>query len=168
MTNDDTTTAPATTPTVPSVDCPIRVGDEVTPADRPDLRGTVTDVYRYHGTLQCCVRTPEGARVLTRPWHLLPADGASEQWHQQMRELLAAQRAHAADLLERRHHQLADRAEALAHRLAALATTLRHGHLPDLGDDPAEFDARELDADLDELHDLHTDLTTADLITGHD
>ncbi|WP_433759583.1 hypothetical protein [Nocardia sp. CA-135398] len=168
MTDDETTPAPATTVTAHGADCPIRVGDEVTPADRPDLRGTVTDVYLYRGAFRCCVRTPEGARVLTRPWHLLPADGPSEQWHQQMRELLAAQRAHAADLLERRHHQLADRAEALAQRLAALATTLRHGHLPDIGEDPAEFDARGLDDDLDELRDLHTDFTTADLITGVD
>ncbi|MFX0578831.1 hypothetical protein [Nocardia nepalensis] len=167
MTNDDTTTAPVTV-TLPGADCPIQVSDEVTLADRPDLRATVTGVYLYDGTLECSLRTPEGTRGVARPWHLLAADGGSEQWHQQMRELLAAQRAHAADLLERRHNQLADQAEALAHRLAALATTLRHGHLPDPGDDPAEFAARELDADLDELADLHTDLTTADLITDDD
>lgn len=168
MTDDDTTTAPAATVTVPGADCPIRVGDEVTLADRPDLRGMVTGVYLYDGTLECSVRTPEGARGVARPWHLLPADGGSEQWHQQMRELLAAQRAHAADLLEWRHDQLADQAEALAHRLAALATTLRRGDLPDFGEDLAEFAARELDDGLDELHDLHTDLTAADLITGDD
>lgn len=168
MTDDDTTTAPATTLTLPGVDCPIRVGEEVTLADQPDLRATVTDVHLRNGILVCWVRTPEGARGRAHPWHLLPADGGSEGWHQQMRELLAAQRAHAADLLEWRRDQLAERAEALAQRLADLATTLRYGQLPDIGDDPAEFAARELDADLAELHDLHTDLTAADLIPGDD
>ncbi|WP_433524063.1 hypothetical protein ACQPZ2_02150 [Nocardia pseudovaccinii] len=144
------------------------MGDEVTPADQPDLRATVTDVHLRNGILVCWVRTPEGARGRAHPWHLLPADGGSEGWHQQMRELLTAQRAHASDLHESRRDQLADQAEALAQRLAALATTLRHGQLPDPGDDPAEFDARELDADLAELHDLHTDLTTADLIPDDD
>ncbi|MFF3566851.1 hypothetical protein ACFYXQ_03620 [Nocardia jiangxiensis] len=109
--------------------------------------------------------TAEGP-LRAHPWDLLPADGASEQWHEQMNTLHALQRAHARELLRRRSHQVADQAEALSRKLAAMAFALRQQQLPDPApdDETTEFAARDFDEELAELRDLRADLLFGDLM----
>ncbi|WP_280271205.1 hypothetical protein [Nocardia wallacei] len=153
----------STTPvTVLDASCPVLVGDEVTFADRPALRGEVVEVFFREGLLECTVRTASGERVPVRPWELLPAAGASDQWRDRMHAL---QRGHATALVRQRAHALAERADALSRKLAALARDLWQEHLPDHGDDTTtELDARDFDEALDELRELRAELAAADLI----
>ncbi|WP_067667097.1 hypothetical protein [Nocardia miyunensis] len=166
MTDNDTATIPETDTLTAGEECLIRAGDEFAFADRPDLRVTVARISTDHGIFVCSVRTPAGEYGFARPWHLVPAEGATEHWHQRMRELYAAQRAHASDLVRRRHHELADQAEAIARQFIALACAVRQGGLPD--PDPATFAAEDFLHAVQDLRDLRGDLVYAQVLAADD
>ncbi|MFI7190144.1 hypothetical protein [Nocardia nova] len=151
------------TGTMRGAHCPVQLGDEVIDVDAPDLRAVVTTLRCRHGILhECEVECARRGRVWVLPWELLPADGASERWHEQMRTLYALQRAHTSDLVRQDSHALADRAEVLSRTLAAMAVTLRLRQLPEPDSVRTEFAARDIDEALQRLSELHTELARLD------
>ncbi|GAB2694637.1 hypothetical protein [Nocardia thraciensis] len=165
-----TNTTPETTPHGPaadpmpagSLDCPVRIGDEVVLRHAPHLpAGRVLAVLDDDEITECAVQTPDGARILTYPSHLVPADPDHDtaEWELRMQRFRDGQRQRVLRRMQQRQRQVVQQAITLVRHAETIVTTLRTGHIPDPWADatdsadhpPTEFTATELDGELRQL-----------------
>ncbi|MEV0538417.1 hypothetical protein [Nocardia salmonicida] len=159
--------SPTETDTRPEVDCPIRVGDEVTGHNNRTWRGVVRNIYNDDGIVRCSIQTSTGGRGLATPWSLAPADEEpSAEWLDRMHAYRSAERDNALSRLRKVQREIAEEAQALAQQLTTIAATLRANRFyhPD-NHDRLESEATEIDGGLAYLAETRHHLATSGLFT---
>ncbi|MGW6123143.1 hypothetical protein ACWFRF_29160 [Nocardia sp. NPDC055165] len=158
--------SPTETDTRPEVDCPIRVGDEVTGHNNRTWRGVVRNIYNDDGIAKCSIQTSTGGRAHATPWSLAPADEEpSPEWLDRMHAYRSAERDNALARLHRIQAEIAEEAQALAQQLTTIAATLRARRYNPDAHDRLESEATDIDGGLAYLAETRHHLATSGLFT---
>ncbi|WP_280271204.1 hypothetical protein [Nocardia wallacei] len=157
-------------------DCPVQVGDKVTPRHTRHVAARVVYVHTGDDALTTCfVETPGGIRYLTYPWRLAPADPAVDRtdWQARMDRFREIQRDRVRHRFQQRQLQAMHHLTVLTRQLEAIATAVRTADLPGtavIDDEPwrAEFTATELDEEFRQLAEYRETVLEAELFTAEE
>ncbi|WP_280313870.1 hypothetical protein [Nocardia wallacei] len=157
-------------------DCPVQIGDEVTPRHAPHMTARVVYVHTDDDVLTTCfVETPDGIRYLTYPWRLVPADPAADaaDWQLRMDRFREIQRDGVLHRLQQRQLQTVTHLTALARQVEVIAAAVRTGDLPGtavIDDEPwrTEFTAASLDDEIRGLAEYRETVLEAELFTAEE
>ncbi|WP_378733329.1 hypothetical protein [Nocardia brasiliensis] len=136
--------------------CPIAVGDEVTHFQDESVGGRVVFLYSEDGVAMCLVEEPGNPHaVAVPPWFLRRVGCDELAFAEQMAHLVAAQKATAACVLDRKEQEALSHARELAGQVATVIDDLEGGRPPSVVPDDSLANCLEHAlADLSEFHNL--------------
>ncbi|MEU7140434.1 hypothetical protein ABZ942_13360 [Nocardia sp. NPDC046473] len=136
--------------------CPIAVGDEVTHFQDESVGGRVVFLYSEDGVAMCLVEEPGNPHaVAVPPWFLRRVGGDEFVFAEQMADLVSAQKATAAWVLDRKQQEALSHARELAGQVATVIDDLVGGRSPSVVPDDSLANCLEHSlADLGEFRNL--------------
>lgn len=136
--------------------CPIAVGDKVTHFQDESVGGRVVYLYSEDGIAMCMLEEPSNPRAVAFPPWFLRRDGGDQlDFAQQMADLVSAQKATAACVLDRKQQEALSYSRELAGQLATVIDDLAGGRPLSVVPDGSLANCLEHAlADLNEFHDL--------------